>query len=478
VMKTVFSRILIAQVVTVVLALAVMTAITRISLNQGFKDFLQQQENAVLETVAPVLTDIYAERGSWDFLRDNPVNWQRIWRMSRGGEGPGPGFRRGPPHGSARSTEDQPEAVMRWMRPPDRVLLRDRLFLLDEKRVRIAGAEPGALESVTLQPLETGGQPIGWIGFRPMGNALPPDAERFLSGQIMIMAASLAVSMLVAALLAWVLARNVSRPVGALGETLTHLSEGDFAVRAGDVGGDEIARLAANVNRLAATLEQNRTARRRWMADIAHELRTPVAVLKGEIEALSDGVRPADERMATSLAEEVDHLTALIDDLQTLALSDAGALNIRKEPLDLAELVSQTAGLFRERLAERRIVLDMDIPSNLVVAGDAQRIRQLLHNLFENATRYVEDAGRIRLCLQATGGAELVLEDSGPGVGDDQLQRLFERFYRAEGSRSRVTGGSGLGLAICRNIAEAHGGAIEASHSELGGLKIRVRFPA
>jgi two-component system sensor histidine kinase BaeS len=214
------------------------------------------------------------------------------------------------------------------------------------------------------------------------------------------------------------------------------------------------------------------------MADIAHELRTPVAILKGEIEALTDGVRQVDERMVVSLREEVDQLTALIEDLQTLALADAGALNIHKESADLAELVNQSVESFNHRLASRNISLEAPSGNTMILSCDQQRIRQLLHNLLENSSRYVEPGGRVRISLSREAQSiEMVVEDSGPGVSNDKLSRLFDRFYRVEGSRSKATGGTGLGLSICKNIVEAHGGTILAAPSQLGGLKIIVMLP-
>jgi len=282
----------------------------------------------------------------------------------------------------------------------------------------------------------------------------------------------------VAAALAFFLARNVSRPFRQLGITVRRLSSGEYEARAPAGVYEEIGRLAAHVNQLAETLEKNRTARQRWMADIAHELRTPVAVLKGEIEALADGVREADERMAVSLAEEVNHLAALVDDLQALALADAGALNIRKEPVDVSNLVGQVAEAFRNRLAAREVRLELSVGEEITITGDSHRLRQLVHNLLENSCRYVEEGAQVRLQLNEDRGVILLLEDSGPGVSNEQLGRLFERFYRAESSRSRSTGGTGLGLSICRSIVEAHGGEIVAKRSAMGGLAIRISLPA
>lgn len=486
-MKTLFSRILMAQVVAVVLALAVVTVITRYSLNQGFATFLQRQEAAVLGNISPVLAELHSRQGGWERLRANPDSWQRIWRPSRAGaagpRGPGPG------HASPRSAGPSPagaqplpigselEPELRWLAQPGRGMLRERLFLLDAGYEPVAGAAPGDFDPAGLHPVSVDGEPVGWIGFAPLDHALPPDADRFLGGQLRITALALVAALAVAALLAWFLARNVSGPVQAIGRTVRRLSDGDYEARAGEGHGGEVGALAGHVNQLAASLQKSRTARQRWMADIAHELRTPVAVMKGEIEAVVDGIREADGKTIASLAEEVDHLAGMVDDLQALALADAGALNLRKEPLEFDELVRQALDVFTHRLQERGIRVGSEIAPGIHIRGDAQRLRQLLHNLMENSVRYVEQGGSLKVSLDRVEGTVLRVEDSGPGVSDEQLERLFDRFYRAEGSRSRSTGGSGLGLSICRNIVEAHGGRIEAGHSPLGGLLIRVELP-
>jgi two-component system sensor histidine kinase BaeS len=482
--RTLFSKILLAQVVSVVLALVVVTVITRASLNRGFKAFLEKQETAVLQTLAPALGDIHEKQGGWRFLRNNPQSWQRIWRLTQPPSGRQPRGRPRPGRGPraneslAPPVEMMEPRLLRWMMAPERGMLRERLFLLDENRSRIAGSEVGALEGASLVPIESDEQVVGWVGFTPMGNRLPPDAERFMGGQIRITTVSLALALVVAAALAFLLARNVSRPVRQLGHTVRRLSRGEYRTRAPQESRDEIGSLAGHVNQLAETLEKNRTARQRWMADIAHELRTPVAILKGEIEALADGVRQPDERTSVSLGEEVEHLSALVDDLQTLALSDAGALNIHKKQLDFSRLVRQCIESFGDRLAARGISVDTELEDPVNLYADPQRLRQMLHNLLENSSRYVLQDGNVRVTLnQQQGGAILVLEDSGPGLITDQMEQLFDRFYRVEGGRSRSGGGSGLGLAICKNIVEAHGGDIKADHSALGGLAVRISLP-
>jgi len=485
-MRTLFAKILLAQVITVLLALLVVMAITRASLNRGFIDFLERQEAAVLDITAPALADLYEARGGWEFLRDQPENWYSILRQTRkllpGGDERG----RGPPRMGRLAAERGPGAAggppsdnpLRWLRSLDRLQLRDRLFLLDADRAFLAGAVVEDLADLTLQEIRVGEASVGWIGFAPMGKVLPPEAERFLLGQVRVLSAAFLIALGLAALLGFLLARQLSRPVRELMETVMELAHGHYDKRAARAGRDEIGRLSEAVNSLAATLEKNRSIRQRWMADIAHELRTPVAILKGEIEALGDGVRQPDSRSLASLGEEIDQLAALVDDLQTLALSDAGALNLRRKRIDLAALVRAAAEPFGERLAGRGIALELDLPAVAEIPGDTQRLRQLLHNLLENNLRYAENAGWVRICLRAMPrGVQLTVEDNGPGVPDGQLDRLFERFYRVEGGRSRAGGGSGLGLSICRNIAEAHGGSIRAEPGRAGGLAIIIELP-
>jgi two-component system sensor histidine kinase BaeS len=485
-MRSLFAKILLAQVITVLLALLVVMAITRASLNRGFIDFLERQEAAVLDITAPALAELYEARGGWAFLRDQPENWLSILRQTRDllpgenerGRGPPrmgrPAAERGP-RGAGGPPPDHP---LRWLRSMDRLQLRDRLFLLDADRAFLAGAPVPNAEELKLHEIRVGDATAGWIGFAPMGKALPPEAERFLLGQVRVLSAAFLIALGLAALLGFLLARQLSRPVRELMGTVTELAHGHYDKRAVGAGRDEIGRLSEAVNSLASTLEKNRSARQRWMADIAHELRTPVAILKGEIEALADGVRQPDSRSLASLGEEIEQLAALVDDLQTLALSDAGALNLRREPIDLAALVQQAAEPFAERLASRGIALELNLPPVAEIPGDAQRLRQLLHNLLENNLRYVENGGWVEIRLEATpGGAQLTVSDSGPGVTDDHLERLFDRFYRVGQGRSRASGGSGLGLSICRNIAEAHGGSIRAKPSRSGGLAITVELP-
>jgi two-component system sensor histidine kinase BaeS len=244
-------------------------------------------------------------------------------------------------------------------------------------------------------------------------------------------------------------------------------------------GSDEIARLGDDVNRLSSALSEHESVRRRWMSDIAHELRTPLAIIAGELEAMVDGVRPMDTEQLGSLQEEVKHLATIIDDLHSLALTDSGALAYKMQKLDLNELVPLVIDSFRGVTAQKDLDLEFSNNGNKVgLHGDENRLRQLLDNLLDNAVRYTDAGGRISINLEARDQqAILTVSDTAPGASEEDCERLFERLYRLEASRNRNSGGSGLGLAICRNIVEAHGGQIQAEPGPLGGLLVTVALP-
>lgn len=218
--------------------------------------------------------------------------------------------------------------------------------------------------------------------------------------------------------------------------------------------------------------------RRDFMADISHELRTPLAVLRGELEAIQDGVRQFTPESVASLQAEVGTLTKLVDDLHQLSMSDEGALAYQKTSVDLIPLLEVAGGAFRERFASRGLTLHFSLPDSVMVFGDPDRLMQLFNNLLENSLRYTDSGGSLHISAEQRDNMLLLtFADSAPGVRDEQLQKLFERFYRTEGSRNRASGGSGLGLAICDNIVQAHNGRIRASHSPFGGLSITVELP-
>jgi len=231
---------------------------------------------------------------------------------------------------------------------------------------------------------------------------------------------------------------------------------------------------------MAQTLEQYERLRQQWISDIAHELRTPLSILSGEVEALQDGVRDVNPYTLGSLRSEARHLSKIVNDLHELSLADAGVLSIKKEPLDPMPVLKETLSHFQTRFEENQITVENragnDAP--VTVTGDADRLQQLFSNVLENTLRYADSPGTLRIWQERTENRlALFIEDSGPGVPAEALERLFDRLYRVDKSRSRTQGGSGLGLSICKSIVTALGGEIRAVNAASGGLRIEIELP-
>jgi len=477
-------KLLIAMFACAALVLALITLVTRASIGRGFMDFLQQQERSQVELVVPELADWYSEHGSWDELAANPRKFftlvfnallqdtenqlvfgpERMTSPPRGGRrgagfkgvGPGPGGSRGGPG------------------PRGRNGLPQRIFLLDSDYAAVVGELPPDFPKDEMLAIKVDGSGVGWLGFTMIRGIELPAEEAFIRQMRDNLLISLGLGLAVAALLAWLLARHLSRPVNEVAAGIRALAAGDFDKRLDTRGSDEIARLGDDVNRLSSALGEHETARKRWMSDMAHELRTPLAIISGELEAMRDGVRPLNNEQLDSVRDEVTQLAALVEDLHSLALTDSGALAYKMQTVNLDELVQLTVDSFQGPSMKKDLELSYTGPEQAVrLQGDEQRLRQLLRNLLDNSVRYTDIGGRISVVLQKDKQlAQLTISDSAPGAGRDECEHLFDRLYRLEGSRNRNSGGSGLGLAICRNIVEAHGGRITAQPGPDGGLLI------
>ncbi|HEY0178986.1 MAG TPA: ATP-binding protein, partial [Dokdonella sp.] len=352
-----------------------------------------------------------------------------------------------------------------------------RLALLDADGMLVAGS-PEVPADAHAVPVELDGTRIGTLRLARMPEISRAVDLGFARAQLRTAVVAAAAVLVGALVLAFAFARRLLAPVRALAEATRALAAGDYARRVAVDRRDEFGELAADFNHLAAALEQHREARRHWGADIAHELRTPLAILRGEVQALQDGVRAAGAQAFDSLHAECERLGALIEDLYQLSLADAGALDYRFEAVDLELLVRDVVDPQRDALADVGLALEETFARTPRVRADARRIAQLVDNLLANARRYTQAPGRIRVALAPDGDdAALVVEDSAPGVPAEALPRLFDRLYRVDASRVRATGGAGLGLAICRAIVEAHDGRIEATPSALGGLRVAVHLP-
>ena len=269
------------------------------------------------------------------------------------------------------------------------------------------------------------------------------------------------------------------RPVRDLTSAAQNLAQGDLSQRVPVSGNDELAQLGRDFNQMADALQLAGEARRAMTADIAHELRTPLAVQRANLEALQDGIYTLTPENLTPVLEQNQLLTRLVDDLRTLALVDAGQLALEHSLTDLSALVGHSIERFRPQAEAKQITLSLQAPDACQqMLLDPMRIEQVLGNLLSNSLRYIPPKGTIHVNLSCTQGyAELTIHDSGPGIPEEALELIFERFYRADRARSRESGGSGLGLAIARQLAQAHGGTLTAANHPQGGAVFTLRLP-
>ncbi len=265
----------------------------------------------------------------------------------------------------------------------------------------------------------------------------------------------------------------VTQPIQAVGMAAQKIALGDLTARvkpplAPIVSGDELSVLARQFNQMASQLETNQTERKQLIADIAHELRTPITVMQFRLDALEDGIYELSTDEIKTLSQQNQFLARLVEDLRLLTLADSKQLTLERQDLALDDLVRSVADQFKPRLGSKELHLEL---APCQIHADPDRIRQVLTNLLENAQKYAQQKIEVRLI-----GRQLSITDDGAGIPESDLDRVFDRFYRVDESRTRATGGSGLGLAIAKAIIKAHGASIRASNQPSGGAIMTLRF--
>jgi signal transduction histidine kinase len=283
----------------------------------------------------------------------------------------------------------------------------------------------------------------------------------------LLVGGSLAIAIALA--LTLVLSRRVTSPIRVLARAARRLGHGDLSQRVQFQGKGEVAELAQAFDTMAGNLEHTEQLRRNMVADVAHELRTPLSNIQGHLEAIRDRVMKPNAATIRSLSEEAALLSQLVNELQELSLVEAGELKLDSRSEDVARLVRQAVSPWQPKMAAKDISLSLDVPDDLPpVKIDWQRVNQVLHNLLENAVAHTSKGGSISVAAtELEGWVEISVADTGEGIPAADLPNIFERFYRVDKSRARITGGSGLGLTIAKRLIEAHGGQITVE-SKLG----------
>ncbi len=443
-------KLLAALGLVVVVSLAAVALTARWTAVREFTDFMQQRQMLAADDLAAQLALYYSQYDGW-------AGVERVLRQNRMG------------------MKNHPPGI-NWM------LADPQSSVVADSWGERAGDQLSRGDLATGRPVQVGGETVGILividDGRPnpevMRRGLTPEGTATLDRvQRSILIASLgagAVALAVGGLLAW----GLVRPLRRLTAAAEAVAGGDLSQRVPVASGDEVGELAAAFNHMAAELERAEQLRRDLTADVAHELRTPLSVIRSHVEALQDGVFDLTPDNLGPIHDKILLLGRLVEDLRELALADAGQLPLECGPTDLRTLVESTLRSFRAQAEAEEVSLRAELPPELpLVHADRERIGQVLTNLMSNALRHTAAGGTITLSATEAAGSRsavrLSVADTGEGIAPADLPYVFERLYRSDRARARSADdqGTGLGLAIARGIVEAHGGTIEVE-SELG----------
>jgi signal transduction histidine kinase len=280
-----------------------------------------------------------------------------------------------------------------------------------------------------------------------------------------------------------VLARRLSHPLQELHDAVTRVAGGDFQQEVGPRGVGELEDVASAFNTMAHRLRESERQRQELLAAIAHELRTPLAIIEGNLEAMLDGVRAPTPDLIATLHTQSALLSQLITDLRDLSLADARQLSLRRRPVDLAVLCQESVDAMKVWTDERKVSTSVRVEGETTAAVDPDRLRQVVQNLLHNAVRFTPAGGQVTVIVKEETvdkdrWVTVEVEDGGPGIPAEDLSRIFEPFYRVDPSRSRASGGTGMGLAVVKLLVEVHGGSVRAENRPSGGSRFIVQLPA
>jgi signal transduction histidine kinase len=474
------SRLVLSFVVIIVVTTGLVAVLTNRIAAERFTYYISNMGQMQAYQLEPLFSEYYARVGSWDGVEslmaqvlENPLPYPGMG----GTEGGMMGMM-----GMAGCSEDTWMAAHMASGPG---LCDDVLLLADPSGQVVASSEAQSLGfDLSAQELAQGAEIV--VGERHVGTlvvasalgALTPDQREFLEEVNRLMAGAAVLAGLAVLLVGSWQARRILAPVRALAEAARRVAAGEFAQVPVD-GQDELGEMARAFNTMAAELERQQDLRRRAMADIAHELRTPLSVLQIDLESIEDGLTEPTPEVIGQLQEEVALLNRLVDDLRVLSLAEAGELGLELHSLDVGELATSAVERVRGAAVEKELELVTEVSEGLpLVQGDRQRLSQVLLNLFSNAVRHTPRGGRIVVSARQVGQElHVAVQDEGEGIPSDELERVFGRFYRTDQARSRDTGGTGLGLAIARGLVEAHGGRIWAESAEGHGSTFAFALP-
>jgi two-component system, OmpR family, sensor histidine kinase BaeS len=445
-------RLSLAFAVAAVAAVGLLGGLTWLTAREEVSELVTVRNEATARDVAAALGEAYAAGGSWETA---DLHAARTLAVSAGAAL------------VVRDTAGRPVAAS--ARGPGRGA---------HGRGPMLGMHPqatGALGPPHIVAVAAGGVRVGTAELRfPVAPPAAEQAVRRALGRTVLVGGVLASALAVAVGL--LVARRISRPLQRLTEAASRVRAGDRSARVGAASEPaELGALSAAFDAMAETLEREEELRRAFAADVAHELRTPLAIAQGELEALLDGIAPATPDRLRSLHEELLRLGRVVEDVETLAAAEAARFRLRRERVDLADVARDGVAALRSRAEAAGVDVAARV-ERAPVEADRARLDQVLRNLLSNALKFTPQGGRVLVSVSALDGdARLVVEDSGPGIDEEERPHVFDRFWR--GRSARTTGGSGVGLAVVAELVHAHGGEVGAEAAAGGGARFTVRLP-
>lgn len=427
-----------------------------VSLESGFNEYVEELEEVQLHGLSLRLGNLYQAKNNFSFLKNDKGivgALENLLLLEFGAF---------------------PEETNEALETADKSHL---FFVLDSDKNAILGDWIEDNDQF-ISPIHVGEKIVGWVGFQDVDDMF--DDEIFIEGQNQDFLIITAITLIFSALFAMAAAYHFEKPVKALAKGTKTLASGRYDIRLEEQSTDEIGDLTRDFNSLADKLEENERARKKWVEDISHELKTPLTLLSGEIEAVQDGVRPFTAATIELLGKDIDHLSTLVNDLNDLWRTETGTMSFSKKKILLIPIVQHCLENFRQQFTAKGLTLEFhtETEEDLKVEGDSSRLMQLYNNLLQNSLRYTNTGGVVRLLIRKDQNDAIInIHDSEPGVDPVDFDRIFDRLYRVEPSRNREFGGAGIGLTISRNIVLAHDGIIRAEASPLGGLGLQITLP-
>ncbi|MDX1437888.1 MAG: ATP-binding protein [Anaerolineales bacterium] len=450
-MRSLSTKLLLAFMAVIVTGTLLSAAVAQRVTRTVFGEFIFNQAQAELTAR---MADFYRARGSW-------AGVERF--------GGGPGYQNRPGQGG------DPNRSYALLSPDGDVIL-PGLGLRHGMR-----APQEALDEAV--PIEVENEQVGLLLLTPRAAFVPsPLAEAFLSRINLALWFGALGAAALALLLGIFLARRLVDPLKEMTAATQAVAQGDLDIQVPVRSQDEVGQLAEAFNRMNSELARARDQRRQMTADIAHDLRTPISIISGYADGLADGVLDPNREMFSIIQDESKRLEVLVEDLRLLSLSDAGELTLNLAPVPPAGIVERAASTYATKSRAKNISLEVDTADGLPdVLVDADRMAQVMGHLLENALRHTPEQGRITLKAQQEergSGVLLAVQDTGPGIPEEELGHIFDRFYRGDVSRQRTEARSGLGLAIARSLVESQGGKIWAESRPGAGAEMLIRLPA